>query len=67
MDHIVEFKNLVDWTSRITDRKAWGGKPMILMATSPGGRGGATVLAGAEVYFPFIGAELKGTFSLPKF
>ena len=61
------FKNLIDWTSRITDRKTWGGKPMLLMATSPGGRGGATVLAGAEIYFPFMGADLKGTFTLPKF
>ena len=61
------FKNLVDWTSRIPDRKTWGGKPMILLATSPGGRGGATVLAAAEVYYPYMGAELRGTFSLPKF
>ena len=61
------FKNLIDWISRIADRKAWGQKPMILMATSPGGRGGATVLAGAKVYFPYMGAELRGTFSLPQF
>jgi len=61
------FKNLVDWTSRIRDRKVWGGKPMLLMATSPGGRGGATVLAAAELYYPFMGAVLKGTFSLPRF
>ena len=61
------FKNLIDWTSRIPDRKTWGNKPMLMMATSPGGRGGATVLAGAEVYFPYLGARIKGTFSLPKF
>ena len=61
------FKNLIDWTSRISDRKTWGQKPMLLLATSPGGRGGATVLAGAEVYFPYMGAELKGTFSLSQF
>ena len=61
------FKNLIDWTSRIAERKAWGEKTMLLLATSPGGRGGATVLAGAEVYFPYIGAKLVGTYSLPQF
>jgi NAD(P)H-dependent FMN reductase len=60
------FKNLYDWTSRI-DVQVWGGKPMLLLATSPGGRGGATVLAAAEATFPRMGAELKGTFSLPSF
>ena len=38
-----EFKNLFDWMSRI-DGKLWSDKPMLLMSTSPGGRGGATVL-----------------------
>lgn len=61
------FKNLIDWTSRIPNRKTWNDKPMLLMATSPGGRGGQTVLAGAKIYFPFMGADIKGTFSLPKF
>lgn len=60
------FKNLYDWTSRI-DTEVWAGKPMLLLATSPGGRGGATVLAAAEATFPRMGAELKGTFSLPSF
>lgn len=61
------FKNLMDWTSRIKDRKTWGNKPMLLLATSPGGRGGKTVLESAKNYFPFMGADIKGTFSLPKF
>ena len=60
------FKNLYDWTSRI-DVKVWGDKPMLLMATSPGGRGGATVLAAAEATFPRMGADLKAAFSLPSF
>ena len=37
------FKNAFDWMSRI-DGKLWSDVPMFLMATSPGGRGGATVL-----------------------
>ena len=60
------FKNLYDWTSRI-DQNVWSNKAMLLMATSPGGRGGATVLAAAEATFPRMGADLKTTFSLPAF
>lgn len=60
------FKNLYDWTSRI-DTKVWSDKPMLLMATSPGGRGGATVLEAAAATFPRMGADLKATFSLPSF
>ncbi|MGJ8726190.1 MAG: NADPH-dependent FMN reductase [Roseibacillus sp.] len=60
------FKNLYDWASR-ERYEVWGGKPMILLATSPGGRGGASVLAAAEATFPRMGADLKGTFSLPSF
>lgn len=61
------FKNLIDWTSRIADRKVWNNKTMLLMATSPGARGGATVLETAAAYFPRMGANIKATFSLPKF
>ncbi|MDF1739605.1 MAG: NAD(P)H-dependent oxidoreductase [Verrucomicrobiales bacterium] len=60
------FKNLYDWTSRI-NVKVWSDKPMLLMATSPGGRGGATVLETAKATFPRMGADLRATFSLPTF
>lgn len=60
------FKNLYDWASR-AEYAVWANKPMLLMATSPGGRGGATVLAAAEATFPRMGADLKATFSLPSF
>ena len=63
----VGLKNLLDWTSRIKDRKIFNNKPILLMATSPGARGGATVLASAKMLFPFSGAEIKATFSLPSF
>lgn len=63
----VGFKNLMDWTSRIKNRKTWGDKPMLLLSTSPGGRGGATVLESAKNYFPFMGADIKGSFSLPQY
>lgn len=60
------FKNTLDWLSRAT-MKIWREKPMLLMATSPGGRGGATVLQAASSYFPFMGASITDTFSLPSF
>ena len=60
------FKNILDWTSRINN-KTFQQKPMLLLATSPGARGGATVLDIASKRFPFQGAEVKGTFSLPTF
>ncbi len=60
------FKNLYDWTSRI-ETKLWSDKPMLLMATSPGARGGATVLETATATFPRMGADLRATFSLPSF
>lgn len=63
----VGIKNVLDWTSRIKDRKTFNGKPMLLMATSPGARGGATVLESAKILFPFSGADVKATFSLPNF
>ncbi len=64
--YTVVFKNLIDWLSRI-DMKVWKGKPMLLMATSPGGRGGASVLAAAKSYFPFMDGEIVADFSLPSF
>ncbi|WP_248723054.1 NADPH-dependent FMN reductase [Seonamhaeicola sp. ML3] len=60
------FKNIFDWMSRI-DGKLWGEKPMLLMATSPGGRGGASVLDVAKSRFPFMGGNIVATFSLPFF
>ncbi len=60
------FKNTLDWASRI-DNKTFQQKPMLLLATSPGARGGASVLDIATKRFPFQGAEVKGSFSLPTF
>ncbi|WP_369992966.1 NADPH-dependent FMN reductase [Winogradskyella sp.] len=60
------FKNTIDWLSRI-NMKIWREKPMLLMATSPGNRGGATVLQSASTYFPYMGAKITDTFSLPSF
>lgn len=61
------FKNVFDWVSRIKDRTVWNEVPMLLMSTSPGGRGGAGVLEAAGKRFPFHGGNVVETFSLPFF
>ncbi|WP_166965093.1 NADPH-dependent FMN reductase [Yeosuana marina] len=60
------FKNLFDWMSRI-ESKTFFDKPMLLMATSPGGRGGASVLEMAKNRFPYHDANIIEVFSLPFF
>lgn len=60
------FKNVFDWMSRI-DGKLWKEIPMLLMATSPGGRGGASVLEIAKGRFPYMGGNIVSSFSLPNF
>jgi NAD(P)H-dependent FMN reductase len=60
------FKNIFDWTSRINS-KTFQEKPTLLLATSPGPRGGSSVLEIAKNRFPFQGAIVKGSFSLPSF
>lgn len=60
------FKNIFDWISRINS-KTFQEKPMILLSTSPGPRGGTTVLEIAKNRFPFQGGVVKGSFSLPSF
>jgi len=60
------FKNSLDWLSRF-DRKFLENKKVLLMSTSPGKRGGLTVLEFAGSLFPRFGAEVVSSFSLPQF
>lgn len=60
------FKNAFDWLSRVNG-KVWRDKPMLLLATSPGARGGQTVLDIAAGRFPYMGAKITGTLSFPLF
>lgn len=60
------FKNIFDWTSRI-HMKTFQDKKTLILATSPGPRGGSSVLEIAKNRFPFQGAVVKGSFSLPNF
>jgi chromate reductase, NAD(P)H dehydrogenase (quinone) len=60
------FKNAFDWMSRI-DSKLWSQKPMLLMATSPGERGGVTALEVAKVRFPLMGGNIVADLAFPSF
>ncbi len=61
------FKNTMDWISR-TEGKIFQGKPVMLMSTSPGPRGGATNLANMANLFPHWGASaVFADFSLGSF
>lgn len=64
--YVAAFKNIFDWCSRI-EAKVFRNKPLLLMATSPGGRGGLSVLETAEARFSRMGTKGVATFSLPSF
>ena len=65
-NYSVAFKNVFDWCSRI-NVKVFQQKPMLLIATSDGKRGGSSVLEIAKNLLPRYGADIKATFSLPLF
>ncbi|MEA1786073.1 NAD(P)H-dependent oxidoreductase [Arenibacter sp. GZD96] len=60
------FKNVVDWLSRL-DKNFLEGKPIFLMATSPGKQGGSNALEVAKKMLTHFGARIVTTFSLPSF
>jgi len=62
----VAYKNLFDWCSRINP-KVFQNKPMVMLSTSPGARGGANVLAAAVTSAPFFGGDLKASLAIPLF
>jgi NAD(P)H-dependent FMN reductase len=60
------FKNTLDWLSRV-DINVWKNKPMFLLSTSPGKRGGLTTLESAKTFFPHLGGNIITDFSLGSF
>ncbi|MBC7466640.1 MAG: NAD(P)H-dependent oxidoreductase [Bdellovibrio sp.] len=59
-------KNFIDWTSRVK-KSAWVGKPLLLLAASPGGLGGIRGLAHTRVPFEALGSYIFGeVFGLAK-
>ncbi|WP_022954782.1 NADPH-dependent FMN reductase [Leucothrix mucor] len=65
-NYTVAYKNLLDWCSRINP-KVYQGKPLVLLATSPGPRGGQSLLEIAANTVSFFDANLCGTYSIPSF
>lgn len=62
----VAYKNIYDWVSRV-DQGVWMNKPMLLMATAPGPRGGKSVLQLAHSRFSRFSDAKILSFSLPSF
>lgn len=60
------YKNLFDWCSRIS-QKVFQDKPMVMLSTSPGARGGASVLAAATGSAPFFADHVRASVSIPSF
>ena len=60
------YKNVIDWVS-VQGKDMFNHKPMLLMSTSPGPRGGRNVLDSAVKYYPFMGGKVCSSFSLPSF
>jgi len=60
------YKNIYDWASRIKP-EVYQDKPMVLLATSPGGRGGKSVLDLALSQIPRFGGQIKASVSVPMF
>ncbi len=59
------YKNLFDWCSRI--KKIYQNKPIVMLSTSPGGRGGASVLEQAVKSASFFDGEVAGSLAVPSF
>ena len=60
------FKNVFDWLSRV-EAKVWRKKPILLLSTSPGPRGGQSVLEIALNRFPYHDAQITGSLAFPSF
>lgn len=60
------FKNIIDWLSR-RGENVFDKKPLFLISTSPGPRGGSTNLKYLIHSLPYQGAVIAATFSLPSF
>jgi chromate reductase len=59
------YKNLFDWCSRV--KKVFQGKPMVLLSSSPGARGGASVLEQAVKSAPYFEGEVIGSLAVASF
>ncbi len=60
------FKNFIDWLSRSTNQEEtiFANKPVLLLSTSPGKRGGKTNLQHLTKIMTFWGAKIHNTYSI---
>ena len=65
-NYTAAFKNFLDWVSRVR-KDLWMEKPMFLLSTSPGGRGGLNAMGIALKFLPFMKANIVANFSLPRY
>jgi chromate reductase, NAD(P)H dehydrogenase (quinone) len=65
-NYTVAFKNILDWASR-NDRNVFRGKPIFLLSTSPGGRGGENVSNIAKKNFKSMNGNIEAVFKLPSY
>ncbi|MEM9738504.1 MAG: NAD(P)H-dependent oxidoreductase [Pseudomonadota bacterium] len=64
--YVAAWKSLFDWMTRL-DGQIYDGKSLVLLATSPGGRGGAGVVAHAEMSVTHFGGKVLSTLAIAKF
>lgn len=60
------FKNITDWLSR-ADGKFFKGKPVLLLASSPGAGGAKSGMEKTAHVFGYFNADIKGQYSLGSF
>ncbi len=60
------FKNIFDWSSRVSMR-VFQDKPTVILSTSPGAGGGASVMKTALGAAPHFGAQVVASLSVPRF
>lgn len=58
------FKNMIDWLSR-ADSKFIGNKPVFLISSSPGAKGGASALESLSKLMGYFGGEVEAKIALP--
>ena len=61
------YKNLFDWCTRQAGRDVYQSKPMLLLATSDGGRGAKSVLEIATNSIPRFNGDVRASISIPNF
>jgi len=60
------YKNVLDWATRV-EKNMWMDKPMLLLSTSPGGRGGIRILEIAESSYAYLNGKVIGALAVPSF